>query len=435
MMNRRHFFRALIAPAVLPVAAKSNAIVSSHVGRELQDQWPTPDDPHYWRWIRQQFLIPSDEAFFNTGTLGASPRQVVDVVTRNIREIEETLAHWDYRPEHPDWFSGYRPQTELREKLAKVIHATAPEIALTQNATMGMNFIAHGLNLQPGDEVLSTDQEHPGGRCGWEMRAQRWGIIWRPLEIAIPPPDPETIVNIFAAAITPRTRVIAIPHITSKFGIVMPVRPICQLARPRGILTIIDGAQAVGQLHVNVKEIGCDAYFSSPHKWLLAPPGNGFLYIRQEKLGEVWTTLTSSEWNNYRDGAYRLMQYGTGNLSLLKGLEAALDFHLRIGPDRVQQRIVGLANRLRDGLQKINGVTIFSPVHPELAGAIVTYRVDRLTGPQLQDELWKKKIRARSMGDEHGVRQSVHIYNSPEEIDATLDVVRAHAQGPVVGSQ
>lgn len=426
-MNRRHFFRALVAPAVLPLASKTHSVVAAARGIEIQDQWPAPDDPNYWRWIRQQFLIPPDEAFFNTGTLGACPRQVVDTITRNLRELQETLAHWDYKPEHPDWFSGYRPQVELREKLAQVIHADAHEVALTQNATMGMNFMAHGLNLQPGDEVLSTDQEHPGGRCGWEMRAQRQGIIWRPLEIPIPPPDPETIIKIFAEAITPRTRVIAISHITSMLGIVMPVRQICQLARRRGIFTIIDGAQAVGQLHVNVKELGCDAYFSSPHKWLLAPPGNGFLYIRHEKLGEVWTTLCSSEWNNYRDGAYRLMQYGTGNLSLLKGLEAAIDFHLRIGPDRVEKRIVGLANRLREGLQKIKGVTILSPVHPELAGAMVTYRVNGITGPQLMDEMWKRKIRVRSMGHENGVRQSVHIYNSPEEIDATLEVVRTLA--------
>ncbi len=425
MMNRRRFFRALMAPAVLPLAGRTRRAVASSLTAESQDEWPAPDDPHYWQWIRRQFLIPPDEAFFNTGTLGACPRQVVDTVTRHMRRLEETLAHWDYKPEHPDWFSGYRPQLELRKKLAEVIHAHPGEIALTQNATMGMNFMAHGLDLQPGDEVLSTDQEHPGGRCGWELRAHREGIIWRPLEIPIPPPDPETIVKIFAQAITPRTRVIAIAHITSQFGIVMPVRQICELARPRGILTIIDGAQAVGQLHVNVKEIGCDAYFSSPHKWLLAPPGNGFLYIRQEKLNDVWTTLASGQWNNYQAGAYRLMQYGTGNLSLLKGLEAAIDFHMRIGPDRVQRRIIGLANRLRQGLQQIDGVTILSPTHPELAGAMVTYRVEGMTGSQLQDELWnRRKIRVRKMGAKNSVRQSVHIYNSPEEIDATLEIVR-----------
>lgn len=423
-MNRRHFFRAMVAPAVWPLAATVRAKTDDPKKAPAEDHWPTPDDPHYWRWIRQQFLIPSDEAFFNTATLGACPRQVLDAVTEDMRSVEQTLAHWDYRPENPDWFSGYRPFLELREKLAQLIHAKGDEIALTQNATMGMNFLAHGLTLQPGDEVLSTDQEHPGGRCGWELRAQRHGIIYRQLEIPVPTPDPETVIRIFAEAITPRTRVITLPHISSMLGIVMPVSQICKLARRRGIFTIVDGAQAIGQLHVNVKEIGCDAYYSSPHKWLLAPPGNGFLYIRQDKLNDVWTTLCSGEWNNYRDGAYRLMQYGTGNRSLLKGLEAAIDFHLRIGPDRVQRRIISLANRLREGLRSIKGVTILSPVHPELAGAMVTYRVDGLTGPQLMDELWKRKIRVRSMGVDNGVRQSVHIYNSPEEIDATLQIVR-----------
>jgi selenocysteine lyase/cysteine desulfurase len=428
MMNRRSFFSALVAPAMLPLAkgTERTLVSAGDIDATLKQDWPANDDPNYWRWIRQQFLIPPDEAFFNTGTLGACPRQVLGAVTNHMRQIEETLAHWDYKPEHPDWFSGYRPQVELREKLARVIHATAEEVALTQNATMGMNFIAHGLTLEPGDEILSTDQEHPGGRCGWEMRMKRQGVVWKAVPLPIPPTNPAAIVRDFAQAITPRTKVMAIPHITSKYGIVMPVRQLCQLARERGIVTVVDGAQAVGQLHVNVKEIGCDAYFSSPHKWLLAPPGNGFLYIRKEKLDEVWTTLASSEWDNHKDGAYRLMQYGTGNLSLLVGLEAAIDFHLRIGPDRVEQRIVGLANRLREGLQKIKGATIFSPVHSELAGAMVTYGVDGLTGTQLQDELWnRKKLRPRSVGE--GVRTSVHIYNSPEEIDAMLEIVRALA--------
>jgi selenocysteine lyase/cysteine desulfurase len=413
---------------MLPLANGSPSALAADLGASLNRDWPADNDPNYWKWIRRQLLIPPEEAFFNTGTLGACPRQVLEAVTNHMRQIEETLAHWDYKPEHPEWFSGYRPQTELREKLARVIHAGAEEVALTQNATMGMNFLAHGLTLEPGDEILTTDQEHPGGRCGWQMRMKRQGVVWKPIRIPIPPTDPDAIVRDFAQAITPRTKVLAIPHITSQLGIVMPVKRLCQLARERGIFAAIDGAQAVGHLHVNVKEMDCDAYFSSPHKWLLAPPGNGFIYVRKEKLDQVWTTLASSEWENRQAGAYRLMQYGTGNLSLLVGLEAAIDFHMRIGPDRVQQRILGLSNRLRDGLQKIKGVTIFSPVHPELASAIVTYRVNEIAGPQLQDELWnRKKIRVRSQGNELGVRQSVHIYNSPEEIDATLDIVRTLA--------
>jgi len=236
------------------------------------------------------------------------------------------------------------------------------------------------------------------------------------------------VVKIFADAISPRTKVIAVPHITGKYGIVLPVQKICELGRQRGLFTFVDGAQAVGQLRVDVKAMGCDAYATSPHKWLFAPPGNGLLYIREERAKDVWATLASAQWDNYSDGVFRLMQFGTANLSLLVGLDAALDFHQRIGSERIEKRIIGLADRLRSGLRKINGVNIFSPSHPALAGAMVTYGVNGVTGHQLQDGLWnQKKIRVRAQGDE-GVRQSVHIYNSPEEVDATLEVVRSLAK-------
>ena len=433
MIYRRSFLRGLVAMGILPLTKISGSVAASTVASDAVEDavWPKDSDPHYWRWIREQFLIPPGEAYFNTGTLGACPRQVLDAVINSMRDIEKTMmTHYDYRPEHIEYIAGYRPEIELRKKAGALINASDREIALVQNATMGINFIANGLDLKPGDEVLLTDQEHPGGHGPWDLRAKRQGIVVRKLPIPIPTPDPDTVVKIFADAISPRTQVIAVPHITSKYGIVLPVRQICELGRQRGIFTFVDGAQAVGQLRVNVKEIGCDAYATSPHKWLLAPPGNGLLYIREERAKDVWPTLASAQWDNYSpvDGVFRLMQFGTANLSLLVGLDAALDFHQRIGSERIEKQIIGLADRLRSGLQKINGVKIFSPTHPALAGAMVTYGLSGVTGHQLQDELWnRKKIRARAQADE-GVRQSVHIYNSPEEIDATLEVVRSLAK-------
>jgi selenocysteine lyase/cysteine desulfurase len=187
---------------------------------------------------------------------------------------------------------------------------------------------------------------------------------------------------------------------------------------------MIDGAQAVGQLRVDVKAIGCDAYVASPHKWLLAPVGTGVLYVAENRLKDVWATLASGNWNNYEpaDGAFRLMQFGTANLSLLVGLDAALEFYKTIGPERIEQRILELANRLREGLQKISRARIHSPTHPSMACGIVTWGVEGVSGPALMDELWaRKKIRVRFQ-DETMVRQSVHFYNQPEEIDATLEV-------------
>lgn len=187
----------------------------------------------------------------------------------------------------------------------------------------------------------------------------------------------------------------------------------------------VDGAQAVGQVEVDLKAIGCDAYFSSPHKWLLAPAGNGMLYIPRDRQDLIWTTLCSSEWDNHKDGMYRFMQYGTGNPSLQAGLDAALDFHFRIGPERIRKRIRALADRLRAGLRQIPGVKINSPSHPELAGAVVVYGLGGVPAAQLADELWqRRRLRPRSLGDPLGVRQSCQIYNLEAEIDATLEVVR-----------
>jgi selenocysteine lyase/cysteine desulfurase len=295
-----------------------------------------------------------------------------------------------------------------------------------QNATMAINFIGNGLKMEPGDEVLLTDQEHPGAMGAWDLRAKRHAIIIKKLVIPIPTPDPQTVIKIFADAIGPRTRVIAVPHVTSHYGIVMPVRELCALGRAHNVFTLIDGAQAVGTRLVDVKKIGCDAYASSPHKWMLAPPGNGLLYVREDRLGDIWATLASANWNNYEaaSGIFRLMQFGTANAALLAGLDAALDFYVRVGPEKIERRCLGMADSLREGLKKIKGVEISSPIHPVMAGAIVTYGLPGLTAMQLQDELWnRKKYRVRAQSG-FAVRQSVHYYNSPEEIEGTLEVVR-----------
>jgi selenocysteine lyase/cysteine desulfurase len=271
-----------------------------------------------------------------------------------------------------------------------------------------------------------TDQEHPGGRTGWELKAKRYGCFAKQLHVPIPPDAPRQLVDLFADAVTPQTRVIAVPHITSALAIVFPVEEICRMARERGIFTVVDGAQVCGHLKIDVRRIGCDAYFSSPHKWLLAPKGCGFLYLRKERLDGVWCTLASSNWDNYKEGAFRLMQWGTGNLSLLKGLEAALDFHEALGPARVYARIRDLADHLRAGLRNIPKVAILSPAHTDLCCATTTYKVAGLTGVQVQDALWERsRVRVRSVGE--GVRHCCHVYNTMDEVDRSLGTLNAIA--------
>jgi selenocysteine lyase/cysteine desulfurase len=419
MSSRRRFLQSLAGSAALPFLPLRS------FARPLEitpsDDFPQAGDPRFWEKVRTQFYLREDEVFFNTGTLGSSPKPVIEAVANSMRTLAATIAEWDYKPDQPNWFTGYYTENPFREKLAKLINCDLDEIALTQNATMGMNIIAHGLDLRHGDEVIQTDQEHPGARCGYEVRVKRDGIVWKTVKMPVPANDPDEIVELVKAAITPATKVIAWPHIVSLFGTVMPVKKICALARERNLFTVIDGAQAVGHVKVDVRDIGCDAYFSSPHKWLLAPAGNGLLYVRKEVAPKIWTVLASSAWDDQKDPGYRMQQRGTGNLSLLVGLDASIDFFNRVGADRWIGRIKQLGDYLRSGLQKMEGVKIYSSTHPEMCAGITTWGVVGMTGEKMQDYFWEKgRLRPRSMGNDYGVRQSTCIYNNEQEIDRTL---------------
>jgi L-cysteine/cystine lyase len=211
-------------------------------------------------------------------------------------------------------------------------------------------------------------------------------------------------------------------HITSGLGAMLPARELCTLARDRGALAIVDGAQAVGQIQVDVRALGCDAYVGSPHKWMMAPKGTGFMFMRKEVQERFWTTLASYQWDNREDGAFRFMQYGTGSLSVIDGLVAALQFIERIGMPRIERWDAMLTKRLREGLAKIPGARVASPADPRLAAAITTFRVEGVTAKALQDALWERQIRVRAQNDARGVRLSAHIYVGPADIDTVLSV-------------
>jgi isopenicillin-N epimerase len=383
------------------------------------------DDATIFAAARKRFLFPTSVTYCNTGTLGAIPRDVMDVVVQALQRLERELPDWPYFQADGEPLTGYQPLTEFRAEAGAFINASADEIAFTQNATMGMSFIANGLDLAPGDEVVSTNQEHAGGIGGWKLRAKRHGVIVKELALADAlPKGPDGVVSMFADAMTPRTKVVVFSHITSGRGILMPTGELCALARERGALSVVDGAQAVGQIRVDVKALGCDAYVASPHKWLLAPKGTGILYIRRDVQPRIWNTLASAGFDDDAAGAFRFMHYGTGSPAMVWGLRAALQFIGKIGIDRIARWDGMLTQRLRDGLATMPHVHVLSPADPRFAAGITTFGVNGHTGRELQDALWAKKIRVRSQGDP-GVRLSAHLYVSPADIDRVLNVVSA----------
>ena len=226
---------------------------------------PLKDDPNYWGELRKQFPMPPDEAYCNTGTVGVSPLRVLKAIFDHTMQSNVNAAHVDWSGGGMSLLSGYVPYTGLREKVGRLINADYTLVALTQNATMGMNLLASGLDLPEGAEVLTTDIEHPGGRCAWELHAKRKGSKHRLVDIPRSIDGPAEIVASFEKAITPDTRLISFPHISSEQGIVFPAKQICELAREHDIISVVDGAQTPGHIRIDVEKLGCDAYYGSPH--------------------------------------------------------------------------------------------------------------------------------------------------------------------------
>lgn len=386
---------------------------------------PDASDPDYWEKIRDAFMLSKDKVFFNTGTVGAMPKVVVQRVFEHFEKLATDIADWDYKTDI-GWISGYHPLPDLRQKIARLIHADPRSVALTDNVTTAMSYIAMGLNLKAGDEVLTSNQEHGGGRSSWLVRSKREGILYREMILPKPIRHEDEVLSIVRKSIRPETRVLMLSHIITGSGAVLPVKEICAEARSKGIITVLDGAQAIGQINVDVADIGCDAYVGCFHKWIGAPPGTGFMWVKPELLKTLWTTVSSYQWDNHEDEGFRFSQRGTGNYSILIGLDAALDFHQAIGSQRVYDRIKYLGSYLRDGLRKIPRIKIFSPADEKMCAGITVYNVAGMTGAQLQDAFWNRaRMRPRSQGDEFGVRQCTHIYHNLQELDKTLEIIKA----------
>lgn len=386
-----------------------------------------PDSADYWKKIRGEFLVPDDIAYLNNGSLGLSPRPVIEAMYRHLLETESTKTR--KYPEYPWW--GYGPSLEIRKAVGDFIGAGVDEIALTRNATEGINTVATGLDLNPGDEVLMSDQEHPGGRSAWYQRAKRYGIVVKEFQLPLPPKSSTEILDRLEAAITRRTRAITVSHITTVTGGILPVKEISALARSRSIISLIDGAHAMGQIPLNMHDIGCDYYASSPHKWLYAPKGTGVLYCRRGMAEKLWCHTASGTWDKPELGCERLTNIGTSNLTLLVGLLAAIDFHNKIGTSRIVSREQHLAKILRSSLSAIKGVWFGNGAPPDLSAAMVKAMLPVQKLGELPGKLWTDHKIWVTAADGDGklpasIRFSCPVYVGENDLDRTVVLLKKH---------
>ena len=363
----------------------------------------------YWTEMRKQFVIPADEVYLNNGTVGSCPLPVLRAVFDGYNDTEK-MAQND--PEdYPIW--GYGAWNEFRDPLAEFVGCTRDEFALVRNATEANSYIANGLDLKPGDEVLMTDQEHPSGRSGWLMRQARYGISVREVKIPLPPKNSGQLADLMISSIGPQTRVLSFSAITSPTGLVMPVREICEAARAKGVVTLVDGAHVHGQIRMPISELGCDYFAGSPHKWMFAPAGCGFLYIREENLDRLWPHTVTAGWDDRNIKAARFQMMGTNNRAIFEGLSAGIKFANQIGPGRIYARIHQLARMVYDKARQVPYLELLTPEDDRMYGSLVTFRFTKK--PDAFFESCKKQ-RIWTTGSPT-LRVSTHIHTRPSDID------------------
>ncbi|MEO5937164.1 MAG: aminotransferase class V-fold PLP-dependent enzyme [Terriglobales bacterium] len=373
------------------------------------------NEESYWEEIRKQFLFPDCDVYLNNGTVGSSPRPVIQAVIDGFMETEK--MDMPGSEDYPIW--GYGPWNEFRDPLAEFVGARRDEIALIRNATEANSYIANGLELKAGDEVLISDQEHPSGEQPWNLRAKRYGIVVKKFQLPLPPKTPAEILNRINDAITPRTRIIFISHISSSTGLVLPVKEICALARSKGILSALDGAHTPGMMKLDIHDIGCDMYTASPHKWLQAPKGSGFLFVREDVMDRVWNTIVTHGWDNPALKAERFMHIGSSNVPMLWGMRAAISFANTIGLARIEKRHRAMADYLHAEMVKRGAESWTSP-DPAMRCGITTVNVPSIKRMELQDWLWAKhRIRVRG-GEPSKLRLSTPYYLLKTDIDRFL---------------
>lgn len=379
------------------------------------------DDEAFWDLVRGQFLIPQGRIYLNNGTLGPSPSVVVDAVIEHTRRVAQTFppgVSWD----------------DLKEALADFLGGDAEGFVFPRNTTEAMNFVANGIDLEEGDEVVSTDHEHIGGLEPWRLVTRRRRASLTIVSLPVPALSEDELLEAVWSAVTPRTRVVCVSHLTFTTGTILPIPALALRCRDAGVILAVDGAHPPGMMELDLADVAGDFYASSPHKWLLAPQGTGLLYITEAWRERIWPTLASGGWDDLSLGAHRLNHMGTMDESRLAGLLASVEFLRAVGMERVEARVRYLRRTLEDGLRSIPGVFVATPEAEHLKAGMVSFRLNGVESASLQGHLSRTaNVRTRVIGEyDYGwMRLSTHVYNSPAELERVLEILSEVARNGI----
>jgi selenocysteine lyase/cysteine desulfurase len=417
-LSRRHFTRLLAlsgSSALLPGRAFAGTETLEEFGLSTRPLPPTPAQPGeaFWREVRSKFLVPRDVGFFNAANLCPTSLPVVEAIEKNIRAYEVSPS--------PEARSRLMMQREeARRMLATALRATPEEIVITRNTTESNNFVSSGLTLGAGDEVIVSSDNHPSNLAAWRQKATRFGFTVVTVTPPASHPGTDGYVDLFTKAFTPRTKVLAVTYVSSNSGDMLPVADLCRVARERGVLSLVDGAQAFGVLDVNLYEMRPDFFTGSMHKWPCGPKEKGVLFVNSAVHDRIAPTIVGVYGGAV--GISRTLETeGQRDDASIAAVTEALRFQGTIGRDVVERRARQLAQHLMSELRTLDGVQLWTNPAPDRSAAVVIFKPGPLDPRRLGDALTANEkmvvtVRAAN-GANPGLRVSPHFYNTIEDVD------------------
>jgi selenocysteine lyase/cysteine desulfurase len=425
MSNRRNFLHQLatlgIGSAVLPWLPDkaSREMLAKHVRKlEQVSAAHAATDEEFWNLIQLAFRQSSQFLNLENGYFSPQPTRVLEAQEEYIRRINETPAFYMRTQMETD-------REEARARLAGLAGCSPEEIAITRNTTESLDTIIAGIDFEPGQEAIMSNQDYGSMVEAFHQQKRRRGLVCNIIDLPMHPANDSEIVERYEQAITDRTRIMLVTHLINITGQVLPVKKIADMARSRGVEVMVDGAHSFAQLEFNIPDLGCDYFGASLHKWLCCPLGAGILYVRKDRIKNVWPLF--GDVSKSADDIRKFEHYGTHPAATTIAISDAIRFHELIGPTRKQDRLRYLKAYWTSKIKDIPGVRLNTPDAPNRSSAIANIAIEGLTPHQLAGRLYDE-FRIYTVAIDHpvvkGVRITPHLYTRLTDLEKLVEAIR-----------
>ncbi|MFQ5604046.1 MAG: aminotransferase class V-fold PLP-dependent enzyme [bacterium] len=419
----KRFMGAAAASTLFPVLTFAN---SETLSKSLENTSPSlppaaANDENYWHLVKEQFPIRPGLIMMNAANLCPSPYPVFETLFDLSRDVDADIT-FQNRSKFRDIFD------QTLQALGTYLGAEPDELVVTRNTTEGNNLVINGLDLQAGDEVVIWDQNHPTNNVAWDVRAQRFGFTVKRVSTPAYPKTQAELAQTFLKAFNKNTKVLAFSHVSNISGVALPAQELCQKAREKGILTLIDGAQTFGVTALDLHDLGCDFFTGSAHKWFLGPKETGILYIRKDRIEGLWPMVVGVGWEKAREkGARKFNTFGQRDDAAIAAMGKTALFHNQIGKEKVAARVGQLTTALQAEIrEQIPDARFISPQLPELNAGIVVFTLPNVDLSKVLATLYHEHNIGCTVlsGDFKGIRLSPHIYNTLEEVETVVKAIK-----------